>query len=103
MIADMYSNKELNPVVTKLPITDRKLNISLVFITQCYFAVPKDIRLCCTRYLIMKILNKQELYSDIDIEILIFTKKFNSFLVIDVKLTSDSIHFRKNLIERYRN
>ena len=96
----MYSNKELNPVVTKLPITGRKLNISLVFITQCYFAVPKDIRLRCTRYLIMKILNKQELYSDIDIEILIFTKKFYSFLVIDVKLTSDSIHFRKNLIER---
>ena len=100
MIADMYSNKELNPVVTKFPITGRKLNISLVFITQCYFAVPKDITLCCTRYLITKILNKQELYSDIDIEILIFTKKYYSFLVIDVKLTSDSVHFRKNLIER---
>ena len=58
MIADMLSNKELNPVVTELPIRGRKLNISLVFITQSYFAGPKDIRLCCTRYFIMKILNK---------------------------------------------
>ena len=58
MIADMLSNKELNPAVTELPIRGRELNISLVFITQSYFAVPKDIRLCCTRYFIMKILNK---------------------------------------------
>ena len=41
MIADMLSNKKLNPVVTELFIRIRKLNISLVFITQSYFAVPK--------------------------------------------------------------
>ena len=40
-IADMLSNKKLNPIVTELFIRGRKLNISLVFITQSYFAVPK--------------------------------------------------------------
>ena len=45
MIADILSNKKLNPVVTELFIKRRKLNISLVFITQSYFAVPKNIRL----------------------------------------------------------
>ena len=42
MIADMINNKKLNSTVTELFITDRKLNISLVFITQSYFKVPKD-------------------------------------------------------------
>ena len=45
MVAEMLSNKKLNPIVTKLFIRGRKLNISLVFITQSYFAVPKNIRL----------------------------------------------------------
>ena len=61
MIADMLSNKKLNPIVTELFIRGRKLNISLVFITQSYFAVPKNIRLNSTNYFIMKIPNKQEL------------------------------------------
>ena len=43
MIADMLSNKIPNPLVTELFIRGRKLNKSLVFITQSYFAVPKDI------------------------------------------------------------
>ena len=55
MIADMLSNKKLNLIVTEL---FRKLNISLVFITQSYFAVPKNIRLDSTHYFIMKIPNK---------------------------------------------
>ena len=55
MIADMLSNKELNPIVIELFIRGRKLNISLVFITQSYFAVSKNIRLNSTHYLIMKI------------------------------------------------
>ena len=42
MIADMINNKKINAIVTKLFIRDRKLNISLVFITQLYFKVPKD-------------------------------------------------------------
>ena len=58
MIADMLSNKKLNPIVTELFIRSRKLNISLVFITQSYFGMPKDIRLKPTLYFIMKIPNK---------------------------------------------
>ena len=42
MIGDMYSNKKLNSIVTELFIRGRKLNISLVFITQSYFTVPKN-------------------------------------------------------------
>ena len=61
MIADMLSNKKLNPIVTELFIRDRKLNISLVFITQPYFVVPNNIRLNPTHYFIMEIPNKQEL------------------------------------------
>ena len=59
MIADMLSNKKLNPIVTELFIRGRKLNISLVFITQSYFAVPKYIRLNSKHYFILKILNKR--------------------------------------------
>ena len=61
MIADMLSNEKLNPVVTELFIRGRKLSISLVFITQSYFAVPKNIRLNSTHYFIMKIPSKREL------------------------------------------
>ena len=74
-IADMVSNKKLNPVVTKLFIRGRKLNISRVFITQSYFAVPKNIRLNSAHYVVMKIPNKRELQqiafnpsSDIDFQ-----------------------------------
>ena len=62
MIADMLNNKALNLIVTELFIRSRKLNISLFFITQSCFAVPKYIRLNSTRYFIMKILNKQEFH-----------------------------------------
>ena len=57
----MLSNKNLNPVVTELFTRGRKLNISLVFITQPYFAVPENIRLNSSHYFIMKISNKHEL------------------------------------------
>ena len=75
VIADMLNNKKLNPIVTELFIRGRKLNISLVFITQSYFAVPKNIRLNSTHYFVMKIPNKRELQqiafnhsSDIDFQ-----------------------------------
>ena len=45
MIADMINNKKLNPIATELFIRGRKLNISIAFITQSYFKVPKDVRL----------------------------------------------------------
>ena len=62
MIADMISNKKLNPTVTEFFIRGTKLNISLVFITQSYFKVPKDVKLNSTYFFIMKILNKRELH-----------------------------------------
>ena len=43
MIADLESNKKLTPIVTKLFLRGTKLNISLVFISQSYFKVPKTI------------------------------------------------------------
>ena len=46
MIADVLSNKKLNPIVTELFIKVKKLNISLGFITQSYLDVPKNIKLC---------------------------------------------------------
>ena len=57
MITDMIHNKKLNSVVTKLFIRGRKLNISLVFITQLYFKVPKEVRLNTSHLFIAKIPN----------------------------------------------
>ena len=57
----MFSNKEVNPIVTGLFISQRKLNISLVFITQSYFSLPKNIRLNSTHFFVMKIPNKRGL------------------------------------------
>ena len=113
MIADMLSNKKINPIVTELFIRGRKLNISLVFITQSYFAVPKNIRLNSTHYFVMKIPNKRELQqlafnhsSDIGFQDFMnlykkWTTKSYSFLIIDTTLASDnSSYFRKNLLEK---
>ena len=61
MIADIINNKKLNSIVTELFIGGRKLNISLVFMTQSYFKVSKDVRLNSTHFFIMKIPNKGEL------------------------------------------
>ena len=61
VIADMINNKKLNPIVTELFIRGRKRNISIVFITQSCFKVPKDVRLNSTHFFIMKIPNKREL------------------------------------------
>ena len=110
IIADMINNKKLNLVVTELFIRGRKLNISLVFITQSYFKVPKDVRLNSTHFFIMKIPNKRELQqialnhsSDINSKDFIkiykkFTSEPYSFLVNDVTLVSDNpLRFRKNL------
>ena len=111
MIADMINNNKLNPVVTELFIRGRKLNISIAFITQSYFKVPKDARLNSTHFFIMKIPNKRELQqivlnhsSDIDFKDFMniykkFTTKPYSFLVNDTTLPSDDpLRFRKNLL-----
>ena len=54
MIADKINNNTLYPGVTALFITGKKLNISLYFITQSYFAVTKDIRINSRHYFITK-------------------------------------------------
>ena len=59
MIADM-SNKKFQAIIKELFIRCRKLNISLIFITQSDFSVPKDVRLNSTDYLVMKINNRKE-------------------------------------------
>ena len=61
MIADITSNKKFQAIIKDLFIRCIKLNISLVFITQSYFSVPKDVRLNLTHYLIMKIKNSRQL------------------------------------------
>ena len=61
MIADIMTNKRVKAIIKELFIRCRKLNISLVFITQSYFKTPKDARLNSTHYLIMKIHNRREL------------------------------------------
>ena len=108
----MLSSKKIDPIVTELFISVRKLNIFLVFITQSYFAVPKNVRLHSTHYFVIKIPNKRELQqtefnnsSDIDFQDFTnlykkCTAKQYSFLVIDTTLASDnSSRFRKNLLE----
>ena len=112
IIADMINNKKLNPVVTELFIRGRKLNIFIVFVTQSFFKVPKDVRLNSTHFFIMKIKNKRELQqialnhsSDIDFKEFIKTYKKStaesySFLVNDTTLPSDDLlRFRKNLLK----
>ena len=112
MIADMINNKKLNPVVIELFIRGRKPNISIVFITQSYLNVPKDVRLNSTHFFIIKIPNKRELQqialnhsSDIDSKD--FMKIYKkcpaepySFLVNDTTLPlDDPLRFRKNLLK----
>ena len=60
-MTDILTNKNFQSRIKELFIRCRKLNISLVFITQYYFSVPKDVRLNSTHYLIMKINSKREL------------------------------------------
>ena len=111
MIADMINNKKLNPIATELFIRARKLNIFIVFITQSYFNVPKDVRLISTHFFIMKIPNKRELQqitsnhsSDIDFKDFIkifkkYTAELYSFFVNDTTLPSDNpLRFRKNFL-----
>ena len=62
MIPDMIHNKKLNSIVTELFIRGRKLNIPLVFITQSYFKVPKDVRLNTSHSYIAKTPNRREIH-----------------------------------------
>ena len=110
MIGEIMANKKFQSIVKDLLIRCRKLNISLIFITQSYFSVPKDVRLNSTHYLIMKINSKRELqnitinhYADIDYKDFVkiyreCTRKPYSFLTNDTTLPgSGPLKFRENL------
>ena len=110
MIADIMTNKKFQSIIKELFIRCRKLNMSLVFITQSYCSVPKDVGLNSTHYLIMKINNKRELQNiannhSADIYFKDFMKFYRestrepySFLTIDTKLPSGNpLRFTKNL------
>ena len=112
MIADMINDKKLNSIVTDLLTRGRKLNISLAFITQSYFKVPKDVRLDSTQFFITKISNKIELQkivlnhsSDISSKDFIkiykkYTAEQYSFLVNNASLASDnSLRFGKTTFQ----
>ena len=107
MIADIEYNKNFKQIIKELFYRARKINISIVFITQSYFRTLKDARLNSTHYIIIKINNKKELkrrakkksghldYKD-------FLKMYNyckeepySFMAIDARPTA-TIPFKKN-------
>ena len=113
MIADIMTNKQFQSIMKELFIRGRKANISLVFITQSYFSVPKEVRLNLTHYLIMKI-NKRQLQNiainhsgDIDYKDFIkiyreCTKEPYNFLTTDITLPSNNpLRFRKNLFDTF--
>ena len=102
IIADMINNIKLNPVVTELFIRGRKLSISIVFITQSYFKVPKDVTLNKTYFLVIKIQQLALNYSsDVDFKGFMniykkYTAKSFFFLVNDTTLPSENpLRFRK--------
>ena len=112
MIADVMTNKKFQAIIKELLIRCRKLIISLVFITQSYFSVPKEVRLNSTYYLIMKIHNRRKLQNiainhsaDIDCEDFLkiyrnCTKEPYSFLTIDTTLPADNpMRFRKHFLD----
>ena len=111
MIADiMRSEKKAKTIVKELFIRCRKLNISIVFITQSYFRTPKDARLNSTRYILMKMGNKKELESIAEensghIDFKDFLKIYNyctkdpySFMMVDTRPTA-RVTFKKNFDE----
>ena len=109
LIANILKNKKPNPTVTELFIRGRKLSNSLVYITQTYFAVPKNIRENSGHYFIIKIqvnknFNKLRLiiHQLLTFKTLrIYVKNHIFFLVTDAVLASDNLlRFRKNLLER---
>ena len=109
-IADL-TNKNFQAIIKELFIRCRKVNISLVFITQSYFCVSKDVRLNSTHYVIMRINNRKELQNitinhsaDIDYNDSMkiyreFTTEPYFYLTIDTTLSAgDPLRFRKNLL-----
>ena len=108
MIADIMSSKKFKAIIEELFISCRKLNISIVFITQSYFTTPKDARLNSTHY-VMKIQSRKELQDiaqenseDIDFKDFLktykdYTSEPYSCMIIDTTVPSNHpMRFRKN-------
>ena len=114
MIADIMRSEKFKAIVKELFIRCRKLNISIVFITQSYFRTPKDVRLNSTYYILMKIGNKKELKSIAEensghLDFKDFLKMYNyctrepySFMMVDTRPTA-GITFKKNFNEPIKN
>ena len=106
MIADIMNNKKFQVTIKELFFSCRKLNISLVFITQSYFSVPKEVRLNSTHYLIMKI-HQIAINHSAGIDYKDFMKIYKrctsepySFLTIGATVPSNnSLRFRKNPLD----
>ena len=112
MIVDIMTNRRFQAIVKELFIRCRTLIVSLVFITQFYFSVPKDVRLNSTHYLIMKINNRTELQNvainhsaDIDYQDFMkiyreCTKEPYNVLTINTTLpVSNPLVFRKKMFD----
>ena len=111
MIADIMRSEKLKVIVKELFIRCRKLNISIVFITQSYFRTPKDARLNSTHYILMKIGNKRELKSKAEenlghLDFKDFLKLYNhctykpySFMMVDNRPTARAT-FKKILMNQ---
>ena len=107
MISHVVSNKKAQQVLKELFIRCRKLDMSLCFLTQFYFSVPKDVRLNCTHYIIFKLNNKRELQNlainhsaDIDYKDFVniyrnCTKEPYNFLTVDTTRPVNK-RFKKN-------
>ena len=108
IIADIEYNKNFKRIIKELFYRARKINVSIVFITQSYFRALKDARLNSTHYILMKIGNKKELkriaeeksghldYKDFLKIYNYCTKERYSFMTIDTRTTA-SIPFKKKL------
>ena len=110
MIADIMQSEKFKAIIKELFVRCRKLNISIVFITQSYFRTPKDVRLNSTHYILMKIGNKKELKSIAEensghLDFKGFLKIYNyctkepySFMLVDTRPTA-RVTFKKNFDE----
>ena len=111
MIADIMRSEKFKAIVKELFIRCRKLNISIVFVTQSYFITPNDARLNSTHYIIMKISNKKELKRIAEensrhLDFKDFLKIYNyctrepySFMMVDTRPTA-CVTFKKTLMNQ---
>ena len=110
MIADIMRSEKFKAIVKELFVRCRKLNISIVFISQSYFRTPKDATLNSTHYILMKMGNKKELKSIAEensghLDFKDFLKIYNyctkdpySFMMVDTRPTA-RVTFKKNFDE----